>query len=42
MPSIDKEQNGNLGLVVVDYLQLVESTGAENRTARSFRNFTAA
>lgn len=28
---LDKEQNGNLGLVVVDYLQLVESTGAENR-----------
>ncbi|GAX03126.1 replicative DNA helicase [Secundilactobacillus pentosiphilus] len=26
-----KEQNGKLGLVVVDYLQLVESTGAENR-----------
>ncbi|MTV81448.1 replicative DNA helicase [Secundilactobacillus folii] len=26
-----KEQDGNLGLVVVDYLQLVESTGAENR-----------
>lgn len=28
---LSKEQNGNLGLVVVDYLQLVESTGAENR-----------
>lgn len=28
---LDKEQNGNLGLVVVDYLQLIESSGAENR-----------
>lgn len=28
---LDKEQNGNLGLVMVDYLQLVESSGAENR-----------
>ncbi|MCH5462906.1 replicative DNA helicase [Lactobacillus sp. LC28-10] len=28
---LSKEQNGNLGLVVVDYLQLVESSGAENR-----------
>ena len=28
---LDKEQNGNLGLVLVDYLQLIESSGAENR-----------
>ncbi len=28
---MDKEQNGNLGLVLVDYLQLIESSGAENR-----------
>lgn len=28
---LDKEQNGNLGLILIDYLQLIESGGAENR-----------
>ncbi|GAK47509.1 DNA helicase [Secundilactobacillus oryzae JCM 18671] len=28
---LDKDRNGDLGLVLIDYLQLVESSGAENR-----------
>ncbi|WP_282801629.1 replicative DNA helicase [Secundilactobacillus kimchicus] len=28
---LDKEQNGNLGLILIDYLQLIESGSAENR-----------
>jgi len=28
---LEKDRNGELGLIVIDYLQLVESTGAENR-----------